>query len=290
MALIPHTFFPRRMFDMDTWLPSTVSGLSPLQSAMIPSTLDVFDPFDELDRMMSRNLRWIDRPASILPALLPVVPQKYRITVECPGYNADNIKTELKEQHGRHVLKVHGKEETGKKGSDDYSTKEIKKTFTLPANIEHEKMVSFMTPGGHFVIEFPLRETAMTPNLGLLPQIMDVSGGGKQVQMQFPLPENIDPSKVQVSIKDRDLIMRVEDSTETPDSISRVHIFNRTTLPENTDLDAIKCVIENNQLRVTAPVNLQMTGSGMRSIQPEVKKTQQQIGGTGTKQQMGINQ
>jgi len=275
MSLIPHSFFPRRMFDMDNWVPSSFFA-SPMQAL---STMDIFDPFDELDRSMSRNLRWFDRPTSFQPVGLPTVPQKYRISVNCAGYAADCVKTELKDQKDQKVLLVHGKEEIGRKGSDDYSKKELKKTFVLPKNIEFDKMASFMTPSGMFIVEFPLCETASTPNLGLLPQYTETEGGNKQIKMAFPLPQNIDPSKLQVSVKDRDLIMRVEDKTETPDAFSRVHIYTRTTLPENTDFSQLKCVYGNNQLCITAPVygqQQQQVGWGGQNIPVELKQQQQQ--------------
>ncbi|CAF1132482.1 unnamed protein product, partial [Brachionus calyciflorus] len=44
MSLIPHRF-PRSMFEMDFWSRPEHLGLG-------PSTLDLFDPFDELDHMM----------------------------------------------------------------------------------------------------------------------------------------------------------------------------------------------------------------------------------------------
>jgi len=265
------------MFDMDTWMPSSYSpAFSPFQSSLMPSTLDLFDTFDPLDQMMSRNLRWIDRPESWLPTLPPAVPQKYRISVDCAGFNPDSIKTELKEQDGKHVLLIHGRESAGVKTGDDYFRKEIKKTFVLPDSIELDKMTSFMTPNGQFVVEFPLRETEAMPNLGLLPQIQDTASG-KQLSMQIPLPQNIDPNKVQVSVKDRDLIMRVEDKSESPDSYSRVHIYTRTTLPENTDFSKLKCTFDNNLLSVTAPVS-QSPASQMRNIPLEMKQQQQQIG------------
>jgi len=271
------------MFDMDSWMPSTFAA-SPFQSSLMPSTLDIFDPFDELDRMMSRNLRWIDRPFSYLPVGgPPVVPQKYRISVNCAGFSPDNIKTELKDQNNQKVLFVHAKEELGRKDSDDYSKKELRKTFILPNDIDYDKMASFMAPGGTFIVEFPIRETAGRQYGSLLPQYAETPEGG-QIKMNFPLPQNIDPNKVQVSIKDRDLIMRVEDKTETPDAFSRVHIYTRTTLPENTDFNQLKCIYDNNQLTITAPV-IQGTNWGSRNIPLEMKGLQQQISG-GQQQQI----
>lgn len=66
-------------------------------SLLGPSSLDLFDPFDEIDRRLSRNVSWLSQP-SLLPALdvSPLVPEKHRITVNCPGISEDNIKTEVK--------------------------------------------------------------------------------------------------------------------------------------------------------------------------------------------------
>jgi len=273
------------MFDTDNnWMPSSLTGLSPLSTPsslmpqLMPSALDIFDPFDDLDRMMSRNLRWIDRPDAWAQSLAPVVPQKYRISVDCAGFSPDSIKTELKDQNGKRVLCIAGHEVSGTKGSQHYLNKELCKTYTLPENIEVEKIASFMGPNGQFVVEFPLKETATTPNLGLLPQIVD-KAGQKQVEMKLPIPANIDPNKVQVSVKDRDLILRVEDKCESPDSISRIHIYTRTTLPENTDFNQLKCVYDNNQLCISAPINT-MSTTASRNIPLEMKwqQQQQQIG------------
>jgi len=242
----------------------------------------LFDPFDDIDRMMSRNLQWFDRPSSWMstPPLVSV-PQKYRISVDASGFSPESIKTEQKEEGGQRLLTVHGRETTGTKGGDDYLKREIRKTFRLPENIEIDKMASFMTPNGQFIVEFPLRETERTTNLSLLPQIVDTSAGGKQVQMNFPLPQNIDPNKVQVSVKDRDLIMRVEDRQESPDRYSRTHMYTRTTLPEGTDFNQLKCVVDNNQLSVTAPLSQQQRSIGSRNIPLEVRgqQGQQQIQG-----------
>jgi len=122
---------------------------------MLSSTLEEFDPYDELDRQLGRNLTWINKPwpVTLLP-LLPSVPQKYRITVECAGFSPNSIKTELKDD--KKSVVVSGKEEH-KVNKDDWSNKEFKKTYKLPENCEPDKMVSFMTLGDRLVIEFPLK-------------------------------------------------------------------------------------------------------------------------------------
>ena len=123
---------------------------------MLSSTLEQFDPFDELDRQLGRNLTWINKPFNVETVWprLPVVPNKYRITVDCSGYSPESIKTELKDNNKKVV--VSGKEEL-KTSKDNYSNKEFRKTYNLPEKCESDKMASFMTAGDRLVIEFPLK-------------------------------------------------------------------------------------------------------------------------------------
>jgi hypothetical protein len=89
-------------------------------------------------------------------------------------------------------------------------------------------MVSFMA-GDTLVIEFPLKEeqTALSGvgPVELLPNIVDNPDGTKSVQMNFQVPESVDPSKVHVSVKDRDLIVRIEDRKQRADGSSRFHYY-----------------------------------------------------------------
>ena len=73
MSLMPITpsFFPRSMFDMDLWGRPSNLGVG-------PSTWDLFDPFDELDRMMSRNLMWLNEP-ELSKELIPIGPEGLNI-------------------------------------------------------------------------------------------------------------------------------------------------------------------------------------------------------------------
>ena len=106
---IQPSFFPRSDLDWpsQSLLPSIqpmqpLQPLAPMQTMLndpffsTPSALDVFDPFNELDRMMSRNISWLNEP-SMLPSRLrsPLVPQKYRITLDCSGYNKSSMNTEV---------------------------------------------------------------------------------------------------------------------------------------------------------------------------------------------------
>ena len=136
---------------------------------MLSSTLEEFDPFDELDRQLGRNLTWIKKPwtDTLLPKL-PSVPQKYRITVDCAGYSPCSIKTELKKD--KKSVVVSGKENY-KTSNGDWSNKEFMKTYKLPENCEPDKMVSFMTIGDRLVIEFPLKGSNQFVNIFFSNQI-----------------------------------------------------------------------------------------------------------------------
>jgi HSP20 family molecular chaperone IbpA len=245
MSLIPHSFFPRSAFDMDQWL-------KPMSTHLGPNTMDLFDPYDELDHMIGRNLEWLNKPDFLQTSpLMPKVPQKYRITIDCAGFTPKSIKTDVK----GHTLTVTGREED-RQAAGDFSVKEFKKTYTLPTHSEPGKLVSFMTSPGHLIIEVPLRETTKHLNEDLFPRIVDLpGGGGKEVSMKFQVPETIDPSKVHVSIKDRDLIVKAEDKVDKPDGISRFYYYKRTTLPENTDFSHLKCSLDNHQIQVRAPLD-----------------------------------
>lgn len=232
MSLIPFDVMPRSMLDMDTWF---------------RPTLDLFDPFDVVDRALSRNLQWLDWPSFMEP-IKPIVPRKYRVTVDCAGYEPKSVKTEIQNKN----LIVSGKEDV-KEQSGDYSTKEFRKTYKLPDNAETEKLVSFMTPLGQLVVEVPLKEEGQIQE-DLFPRIVDKPEGGKQMSMKCSVPQGVDPTKISVTCKDRDLIIKAEDVKERPDSVSRMHYYKRCTLPENTDFNSLKCRFQNNQLEIEAPI------------------------------------
>lgn len=242
MSLIPHSFFPRSQFDMDLWV-------NPLRN--MHSTLDLFDPFDELDHHLSRNLQWFNKPEFFAPfSMGPFVPQKYRITVNCVGFSSDSVSTEI----DGNKLYVKGHQEE-KGNGDDYSTREFKKSYDLPARCETHKLVSFMTSPGHLVIEIPLKEQGMHLNTDLFPKIVDDADGKKRVKLDFQVPDHVHPEKVNIHVKDRDLIVQAEDKTENKDNMSKFYYYKRTTLPENTDFDKLKCSMKDHRINIEAPVD-----------------------------------
>lgn len=231
MSLVSHSFLPRSMFDMDTWF---------------PTTLENFDPFDELDHLLGRNIEWLTRPGFLEP-MPPKIPRKYRVTVDCVGYTPGSIKTNINEGN----LIVSGKEEFKDKDGD-FSTKEFKKTYKLPSNAETDKLVSFVTRHGKLVVEVPLKAEKQQRE-DLLPIVEN-----NQVHMSCSLPKNIDPSKISVTCKDRDLIIKADDKVEKGDTVSNISYYKRCTMPTNTDFNQLKCHFENNQLTVEAPINLSL--------------------------------
>jgi len=237
MALIRHSFLPRSMFDMDSWF---------------RPTLDTFDPFDELDHISGRNLEWLSAP-SMLQFKESKITRKYRISLDCAGYNPKSIKTEVKD--GK--LCVIGKEEV-KDEKGDYSCKEFRKTYDLPENTETDKLVSFVTRQGNIVIEMPLKvgeEKPASNEDDMFPKIIESKDGDKQIKMKCNLPKNVDPSKLTVTCKDRDVIIKAEDIQENDDKYSRRCYYKRFTMPERADLTAMKCSFENNLLTLEAPFN-----------------------------------
>jgi len=226
------------------------------------NTLDMFDPFDSLDHTIGRNMQWINRPDFMMPTM-PKVPQKYRVTLDCAGFNPKSIKTEW----NKNVLTVSGRESAKCDETGDFNVKEFKKTYTMPERAECDKMISFMTSDGQLVIEVPLRETERHQNFDLFPQICDSKDGGKCMKMKFTVPENIAPEHIHINVKDRCLIVKAEEKKVKPDGVSTFHYYKKTTLPENTNWDALKCSYDNHQIQVSAPLNLDWTPTKKISIE-----------------------
>jgi len=77
--------------------------------------------------------------------------------------------------------------------------------------------------------------------------------------LRVPIPLNVDPAKVTLTVKGRDVILRFEDRFGTEDCVSRVYFYNRCQLPDNTDLNKIKCCADKHRLIITAPLRTDVT-------------------------------
>ena len=238
-ALITHSFLPRSMFNMNLWK-------YPLETSLGQSTLDLFDPFDELDRMIGRNFNWLCKPDFLEP-IIPKFSKKFRVQLDCSGYSPDSIKTEIKDNN----LIIIGYEGNKQNESEDYSLRQFKKTYKLPENTENDKLVSFMTSDGRLVIEIPVKEEKTNLTGDLFPKI---SEDKTNVNMNLALPEDLDPKKLNVTCKDRHLIVKYQDKKEDDNNYSDVCFYKQVLMPENTDFNSLKCLFDKNILSITAPL------------------------------------
>jgi HSP20 family molecular chaperone IbpA len=264
LSQITPSFFPRSALDMDSWnRPLSTNIARPLGSALTDpflndpfftnplatTSLDLFDPFSDLDRLMGRNINWLTEP-DILPSRLrqPLVPQKYRVTLDCTGYNEKSIKTKVKGNQ----LTISGSEgDESLKGTENYTIREFKRSYDLPDYVDTTKLVSFMTFDGTLVVEFPFKE-----------QVGQIAGNqwpvvdekNKQVTLDMEIPPDVDPEKLNVTCKDMDLIVRADYRVKRDDGStrSRVHYLRRCTLPENTDFNSLKCEVDKHHLKLSA--------------------------------------
>ena len=73
--------------------------------------------------------------------------------------------------------------------------------------------------------------------------------------MNFAIPEGIDPSKINVTRKDREFVMKYEEKKETNGNVSSVYFYKQVVLPKNTDLNGLKYSYGNNNVSIKAPLN-----------------------------------
>jgi len=253
----PSMMFRDPFYDMHHWDPLLDLNLNdPFFDSsldmMRPTMLDFFDPFNSMDRLMGRNLRWLNEP-SVLPSRLmaPFVPQKYRITLDCSGFSENSIKTNIS-GNKLEIKAVEGNPEL--KDTDNYTVREMRRTYNLPDYVDKEKMVSFMTNNGLLVVEFPWKDQTGLSGMNVFPSIDEAN---KKVTMDVLIPENIDPTKIHVTCKDNDLIVKADYRLKNDDGSTRskIHYLRRTTLPENTNWDTLKCESDNTKLHISADLN-----------------------------------
>lgn len=222
---------------------------------------------------MSRNLQWVNMPEMMkeVKNLMPRVPKKWRVQLDVKGFKPKSIKCNISDDHKKLVVTAHEGDES-KKGGDNFTLRQLKRTFNLPKHCEADKMVSFVTPTGKLIVEIPQKHEEKVQE-EMFPKIVEGEKGMKNVHLNIHLPESIDPSKVKVTCKDRDLIVQAEEKSETPDTSSQFYFYRRSTMPENTDFNNLKCVMDkNHNLSITAPVSTELRTSE-KSIPIEMRKS-----------------
>lgn len=109
-------------------------SLTDLQSPVTSETtqLDLFDPFDSLDRAINKNIYFFpsNKPYNIVSDQ-PKHPETYRVTFDCTDYNKLSVNTEVV----NNKLIIWANESIADKSvqvAEDYYHKKFKKTLHLP--------------------------------------------------------------------------------------------------------------------------------------------------------------
>ena len=138
--------------------------------------------------------------------------------------------------------------------TENYTVREMRRTYELPDYVDKDRMVSFVTNNGLLVVEFPWKDQEALGGVNLFPTIDEAN---KKVTMDVAIPENIDPTKIHVRCRDNDLIVKADYRVKNDDGStrSRVHYLRRTTLPENTNWETLKCEADKTKLHISADLN-----------------------------------
>jgi HSP20 family molecular chaperone IbpA len=83
-----------------------------------------------------------------------------------------------------------------------------------------------------------------------------VSDDGKSVSLKFKLPNHFDPNKVNVTTKDGDVIVKVEDKIENDNGTTEYSYYQRSTLPSNTNFESMKAFVNDNEKEVSIEATL----------------------------------
>jgi len=262
---LPVGRFPRQLFDFENFF---------------GPSLDLFDPFDEIDlasHRMQSALQWLQDPPRLQRELCPVTghkkrphSDKFRVTLDVKDYKPEDLSVKVV---GR-KLYIDGKQEF--RDGEDFSNKEMRKTYDLPENASFEHMTSFLTTKGTLVVEFPLvtqakerddhhhqlqkyRDNAKEFNFdeffksAFEPKISDdVEKGGKKIDLSLDMT-GFQPDQIQIHLKDHDFIVKAESSASDKHT-ARSYIYKAVTLPPNIDIEHMRAFLhDGKRLIVTAP-------------------------------------
>lgn len=248
---------------MSGWSSHPLFNMLPLEfiSNLVSPVLDIVSPLEDINELMTQSRSWYQVPGmqkkkrqliqqrgwQTTPKVSrgQKLPQKYRIVVDCTGFNPNTLKTCIKcVQDNKHLIIF----------SDLKKGRQFKRSYTLPKEVETKKLTKFVTPNKQFVVEFCYLDTPNCLDIDLQPKICKVPEG-KCVHVNVPIPDFVDPAKVLLHVKGRELIVRHEERLiPCGDSCCRVMYHNRVKLPENTNVNAIKAKSDKHKLTILAPV------------------------------------
>jgi len=266
---LPVGHFPRNLMDFENFF---------------GQSLDVFDPFDELDlasHQMQSALQWLQDPPRLQQELCPVTghkkrahSDKFRVTLDVTGFKPEDLSVKVV---GRKLF-INGKQEF--RDGEDFSVKEMRKTYDLPENASFEHMTSFLTKKGTLVVEFPLITLAKERDdhrhqlekyganvkefnfdeffkSAFEPKISDDADkkGGKKIDLSLDMT-GFRPDQIQIHLKDHDLIVQAESSASDKHHTARSYIYKAVTLPPNIDIEHMRSFLhDGKRLVISAPYN-----------------------------------
>jgi len=262
---LPVGRFPRHLFDFENFL---------------GPSLDLFDPFDEIDlssHRMQTALQWLQDPPRLQRELCPVTghkkrphSDKFRVTLDVTGYKPEDLSVKVV---GRKLF-IDGKQEF--RDGEDFSVKEMRKTYDVPENASFEHMTSFLTAKGTLVVEFPLVtqtkerddhhhqvqkygdnvkefnfdeffKSAFEPKIS-----DDIEKGTKKIDMSLDMT-GFRPDQIQIHLKDHELMVQAESSSSDKHT-ARSYIYKAVTLPPNIDVERMRSFLhDGKRLMITAP-------------------------------------
>jgi HSP20 family molecular chaperone IbpA len=246
--------------------PSSIFNMNPLDviSNFISPVMDIVSPLEDIRTLWNQGARMYGQAPPVLPRIVqqrrrkmkapsvkrgPLLPQKYRIVIDCTGIcDPKTLKTNIKTvQDNKHLIVT----------SDMKKGRQFKRSYTLPVECETKKMTKYITPQCQLVIEFNYMDVPL--HLAISPQheICTTAEHGKCVHVKVPIADFVEPAKVKVHVKGRDLFVHFEERIAPfGDFCSRVIYHTRVQLPQNVNLNNITAKSDKHKLTILAPIGV----------------------------------
>lgn len=245
--------------------PSSIFNMNPLDviSNFMSPVLDIVSPLEDIRNLMNQGARMYRQTPPVLPKIVQqrrrkttpsvkrgqLLPQKYRIVIDCTGIcDPNTVRTNIKcVQDNKHLIVT----------SDLKKGRQFKRSYTLPPECETKKMTKFVTPQCQLVIEFNYMDVPLSLAISPEHEICTTAEHGKCVHVRVPIADFVEPAKVKVHVKGRDLFVHFEERiVPCGDWCSRVIYHTRVQLPQNVNLNAITAKSDKHKLTILAPIGV----------------------------------
>jgi len=179
-------------------------------------------------------------------------------------FELKHVKTEVKEQK---VLVVTAVLSQRDENSEDKI--EARRTIDLPENVKSDTIKVIKMRGTFFVTGEMKREELQHTDEDT-DKFVDVHADPKPLELSFNLG-SLDPEHVSVKLHGDKLVVSGRQVEEGEGRYSSQEFYRVVTLPQHVNAEELKSVVsDDGQLRVTAPVKLELTKS--KDIPVEMKK------------------